>query len=100
MKNFTANVEGPLGPWYRKVNDPIALAARARTIGELRGILGEPDTIQTLSADDRKVAYVVQLAANALWTWLPPRCSSRVNLGRGSARTNGSMSFRAAAGRW
>lgn len=54
MKGFSKQVEGPLGPWYQKVNAAIKCAEVASTSRQLLGILGEPDIIEQVSDEDRR----------------------------------------------
>ena len=54
MKGFPPTVEGPLGPWHQKVNATVACAQLAATPAELRQILGEADTIEIESAENRR----------------------------------------------
>ena len=53
MKGFPKEVEGPMGPWYQKVNASIEKARLAKTLFELREILGEPDDSIDVPDDDR-----------------------------------------------
>ena len=56
MKDFSPQIEGPPGPWYQKVNAAVQQAREAKTPDQLRAILGEPDIIEILSDDDRRVS--------------------------------------------
>jgi hypothetical protein len=55
MKGFSEPIEGPIGPWYQKVNEAVERAKEARTVRELVAILGDPDGVEVLSADERRV---------------------------------------------
>ena len=45
MKNFPEEPEGPLGPWYRRVNDAVTASNACASPKELISLLGEPDAI-------------------------------------------------------
>jgi hypothetical protein len=75
MKGFPPNVDGPLGPWYQKVNAAIREATESRTIAELRDILGEPDAIEAVEDDDRretKDAPVDEKYPEQYWVYRDP----------------------------
>jgi len=54
MKGFPPVVEGPLGPWYQKVNAAIRSAEKVNAVQELRNILGDPDSVEVLSDEERR----------------------------------------------
>lgn len=43
MKGFPSPVPGPLGPWYKKVNEAVAQVRVGTTSDELIQLLGDPD---------------------------------------------------------
>ena len=45
MKGFPDAPEGPLGPWYRKVNEAVAQAAACAEVEALVERLGQPDAV-------------------------------------------------------
>jgi len=53
MKDFPAKVDGPMGPWFRKVNEVVAKAQTLKKASDLRGLLGEPDAVHAVETDDR-----------------------------------------------
>ncbi|MEQ1654068.1 MAG: hypothetical protein ABL960_00075 [Nitrospira sp.] len=55
MKGFSEPAEGPIGPWYQKVNEVVERAQQARTVQELVAILGDPDEVEALTDDERRV---------------------------------------------
>jgi len=55
MKGFSEPVEGPVGPRYQQVNEAVGQAQQARTVQELVAILGDPDGVEVLSDDERRV---------------------------------------------
>ncbi len=54
MKGFPEVVEGPMGPWYQKVNAAVAKVKRGKAMREVLEILGEPDETIKVSDDDRR----------------------------------------------
>ncbi len=54
MKGFPEHVDGPMGPWYQKVNAAIGRAKAAKTVAEIREILGEPDDTIGVPDNDRR----------------------------------------------
>jgi len=54
MKGFPEHVEGPMGPWYQKVNAAVAKVTRGKTVPQIREILGEPDETIEVPDDDRR----------------------------------------------
>ena len=54
MKAFPEQVEGPMGPWYQKINASIAKAKLAKTPAEIREILGEPSEAVDIPDDNRR----------------------------------------------
>jgi hypothetical protein len=46
MKGFPLQVDGPMGPWYRKVNEMVANVQVGDTKSRLVELLGEPDEIR------------------------------------------------------
>lgn len=55
MKGFVEPAEGPLGSWYQKVNETVERAQQSRTVQELVAILGDPDGVEVLTDDERRV---------------------------------------------
>ena len=75
VKGFTPQVEGPLGPWYQKVNATGSRARAAATAQQLRDILGEPDTIEHVSDDDRRESEDSPIDAHypsEYWVYVDP----------------------------
>ena len=75
MKGFTQQVEGPLGPWYQKVNATVSRAQAAATAEQLRDILGEPDTIEHVPDDDRRESEDTPIDArypSEYWVYVDP----------------------------
>lgn len=56
MKCIPENVDGPMGPWYRKVNELVKSAMESNDSRLVKEILGEPDFIEQVAADDRMPA--------------------------------------------
>jgi hypothetical protein len=54
MKGLPERVEGPMGRWYQKVNALIAKAKAAKTVAEVREILGDPDETIDVPNEDRR----------------------------------------------
>ncbi len=54
MKGFPKHVEGPMGPWYQRVNAAVAKVTRGKTVPQIRDILGEPDETIEVPDDDRR----------------------------------------------
>lgn len=55
MKGFSEPAEGLIGPWYQKVNEAVERAQQASTVQELIVMLGDPDRVEVLSDDERRV---------------------------------------------
>jgi hypothetical protein len=75
MKGFPQTVEGPLGPWYQKVNAAVAKAQAATSADQLRHILGDPDQIDHVEDDAQREspdAPIDDCEAAEYWVYLDP----------------------------
>ena len=68
MKDFPLQVEGPIGPWYVKVNAAVKRAHEAKTSEQLIEVLGDPDTIERVPRDDRRSSE----EASEIWDYIDP----------------------------
>ena len=72
MKGFPEQVEGPMGPWYQKVNAALAKARLAKTLPDLRGLLGEPDEVLDGDEEDRRKNANDPRYPEFIWVYLDP----------------------------
>lgn len=74
VKGFQQQVDGPMGPWYQKVNAAVRRAKDARTVEELRDILGEPDHIEIVHNEWRESedAPVDERYLSQAWEYVDP----------------------------
>jgi hypothetical protein len=75
MKGFISQVDGPIGPWMKKVNAAIAAAQSIRSSAELEKLLGPPDVREDLEDDDRRETDdgpIVPSLPDELWIYGDP----------------------------
>ncbi len=100
MKGFPTRPEGPLGPWYRKVNETVARAGTCTTATDLVELLGEPDAeeaagdvvlpTQAMAALGSRLRFGEEGAERVL-TWIDPyRPARRYRFGIADGRVVGS----------
>ncbi len=53
MKGFSKNVDGPKGPWYKKVNEVVSKAMQSNDPAFIIELLGEPNLIEKVEEEDR-----------------------------------------------
>ena len=75
MRDFPAQISGPLGPWYKKVNAAVAGAFKASSAAQLLKILGEPDHVEGVSDDDRRPIGTIAIDPRypaKVWIYVDP----------------------------
>ncbi len=75
IKGCPAQVGGPLGPWYRKVNETVAQAQICTSGAKLRQLMGEPDETVLIPDEDRRedaTAPVDSRHPEVLWIYRDP----------------------------